>query len=76
MRIKSGNVERIVSDEVGKKLIAAEKAVEVKESAKESSTDLTKMKVDELKKLANERGIQNADSMKKEELIEALKDVV
>lgn len=73
MRIKSGNVERIVSDEVGKNLIAAKKAEEVKE---ESSTDITKMKVDELKKLANERGVQNADSMKKEELLEALKDVV
>ena len=40
---------------------------------KEESNDLSKMTVAELKALANERGIEGATSMKKAELIEALK---
>lgn len=45
-------------------------------SASEKEKPLEKMKVDELKALAKEKGIEGADSLTKAELIAVLKDVV
>lgn len=74
MRVKIGNVERIVSDSVGKRMIESKTAIEVTEG--NDKKDITKMKVDELKVLAKEKGIEGADSLNKQELLEVLKDVV
>ena len=70
MKVKIGNVERIVTDEVGKRLLRINKdAEEIKEEMK----PVEEMKVADLKVLAKEKGIEGADAMKKEELLEALK---
>nr|DAY65859.1 MAG TPA: transcription termination factor Rho [Caudoviricetes sp.] len=75
MRVKTDNVERIVSDEYGRELVASKKAVEVPEKEVETNS-LEKLKVDELKALASEKGIEGAETMKKSELLDILKDVV
>lgn len=75
MRVKTDNVERVVSDEYGRELVASKKAVEVPEKEVETNS-LGKLKVDELKALASEKGIEGAETMKKSELLDILKDVV
>jgi transcription termination factor rho len=75
MRVKTDNVERVVSDEYGRELVASKKAVEVPEKEVETNS-LEKLKVDELKALASEKGIEGAATMKKSELLDILKDVV
>ncbi len=75
MRVKTDNVERVVSDEYGRELVASKKAVEVPEKEVETNS-LEKLKVDELKALASEKGIEGAQTMKKSELLDILKDVV
>lgn len=75
MRVKTDNVERVVSDEYGRELVASKKAVEVPEKEVETNS-LEKLKVDELKALAFEKGIEGAATMKKSELLDILKDVV
>lgn len=75
MRVKTDNVERVVSDEYGRELVASKKAVEVLEKEVETIS-LEKLKVDELKALASEKGIEGAETMKKSELLDILKDVV
>lgn len=75
MRVKTDNVERVVSDEYGRELVASKKAVEVPEKKVETNS-LEKLKVDELKALASEKGIEGAETMKKSELLDILKDVV
>jgi hypothetical protein len=75
MRVKTDNVERVVSDEYGRELVASKKAVEVPEKAVQTNS-LEKLKVDELKALASEKGIEGAETMKKSELLDILKDVV
>ena len=52
--------------------VPAKKETKVKEESKES-TDLSKLTVAELRKMASERNIENASTMKKAELLEALK---
>ena len=75
MRVKTDKVERVVSDEYGRELVASKKAVEVPEKEVETNS-LEKLKVDELKALASEKGIEGAQTMKKSELLDILKDVV
>lgn len=71
MRVKIDNVEKIVSDAAGELLLK-----KGYNQIEEVVADISKMKVDELKALAEEKGIEGAKSMKKEDLLEALKDVV
>lgn len=74
--IINGNVERTIEDEK----LAKYKALGYKEISSSKANDnapenkpLSKMKVDELKALATELGIENIDSLTKEELIAVIK---
>ncbi|WP_434310173.1 Rho termination factor N-terminal domain-containing protein [Hominifimenecus sp. rT4P-3] len=75
MRLIKDNVERIVEDEaqIHNLETAGFKALKADFEAK---PDLEKMKVDELKALAKERGIEGTASLTKTELLSVLKDVV
>lgn len=70
--VKIRNVERIIEESQlddfladGYKQLGAAKETKQK--------PLSKMKVDELRKMAVEKGIENADSLTKDELLEVLK---
>lgn len=75
--IINSNVERIIEDEMlekyealGYKEISSSKA---NDNAPENKP-LSKMKVDELKALATELGIENTDSLTRDELIAVIKE--
>ena len=66
---KDGKAGKITKAEVKKEAKKEVKKVEKKEEA----TDLSKLTVAELKKIAQEKNIEGASTMKKAELLEALK---
>ena len=75
--IINGNVERTIEDEK----LAKYKALGYKEISSSKANDnapenkpLSKMKVDELKALATELGIESIDSLNKDELIAVIKE--
>lgn len=80
MRLIMNNVERIAESESQiRKLKAAgfkplDRALD--KQKEESKPELEKMKADELKAFAKEKGIEGASSLTKEELLAVLKDVV
>ena len=75
--IINGNVERTIEDEK----LAKYKALGYKEISSSKANDnapenkpLSKMKVDELNALATELGIENTDSLTRDELIAVIKE--
>lgn len=67
---KAGKEGKITKQEVKPVKAAAKKEEKV---TKEEATDLSKLTVAELKKMASEKNIAGASTMKKAELLEALK---
>ena len=70
---RDGKAGKVTKSEPVKKEIKTTKKEEKKEVVKEEATDLSKLTVAELKKLASEKKIAGASTMKKAELLEALK---
>ena len=68
---RDGKAGKVTKAEPVKKEVT--KKVEKKETKKEEAADLSKLTVAELKKLASEKNIAGASTMKKAELLEALK---
>lgn len=79
MILVRNNIERIAENEAQIRKLTAEgyKPMEASEDVKEEQKpELEKMKADELKALAKEKGIEGAASLTKEELLAVLKEVV
>lgn len=82
MRLIKGNIERIAVDEVKISKLKADGFKELNVSAKaapeppaEQPKNLEEMTIPELKALAKEKGIDGANSLNKEDLLSALKEV-
>lgn len=80
MRLIKNNVERIAEgdSQIRKLKAAGFEPLEMADckAEEEEKPELEKMKADELKSLAKEKGIEGAASLTKEELLAVLKDVV
>lgn len=84
MRLKRGNVERLATSEVqiaklkkeGYKEVAGPEAAVRAENAPEEEKPLEERETKDLRSLARDKGIEGYNSLSKEELLEALKDVV
>lgn len=76
MRLKRDNVEREVSTELAAEKLKKQgfKPIDGIPKAVPDKVDINSMKVDELKVLAKERGIEGCDSLTKKELLEVLKE--
>lgn len=79
MRLIKDNVERIAASEAQIRKLEAAGYVPVgsarSEKKEEVKPELEKLKADELKALAKEKGIEGAASLTKDELLAVLKDV-
>lgn len=75
-KLQKLNVEKIAADESARDKYIAQgfKLVEDKKEDVNTKGDIDKLKVDELKELAKQKGIEGYSNMKKEELIAALED--
>ena len=82
MILLKDNVERVATNDGQIARLKAQGFVEVGGNPSTDSTepqpvgDITKMTVSQLRDLAREKGIEGANALKKEELLEVLKDVI
>lgn len=78
MRLIKDNVERIAEGDaqIRKLETAGFKPLDAEAEMREDMKPLEKLKVDELKALAKEKGIEGAASLTKAELQAVLKDVI
>jgi len=72
---KKHNVERKVFTEEAANRLLVKGYKEVAVNAVKEDTALEKMRLEELRTLAHDKGIVGADSLNKKELLELLKDV-
>lgn len=76
MKLKNHNVERIVSTDAQINKLKKQGYKEIEKETLSESTPLEKMKMTELRTLAAEKEIEGYENLRKEELIEILKDVM